>query len=224
MDDLKSRDRRIWGDCMGNEKKYDGIADEILLERFQKGEQDIMDYILDKYKNLVRKRAKDMYLIGGEGEDLIQEGMIGLFKAVRDYSPCKAATFFTFADLCISRQIYSAIKASNRIKHKPLNTYISLYSQITGEENENTDRLLIEQLQGMHTESPESLMIDQENVEDLQNLITKILSKFEQEVILLYLAGYDYIQIAQMAGREAKAVDNALQRAKGKLASATKMK
>lgn len=209
---------------MGNDKKYDGIADEELLERFQAGEQDIMDYILNKYKNLVRKRAKDMYLIGGEGEDLIQEGMIGLFKAVRDYSPDRAASFFTFADLCISRQMYSAIKASNRIKHKPLNTYISLYAQTNGDEAGNTDRFLIEQLHGMHTESPESLVIDRENVEDLQKLITEILSKFEQEVILLYLAGYDYVQIAQMSGRESKAVDNALQRAKGKLAAATKLK
>lgn len=221
---MKSSGRDGKDNGMGNEKKYDNIADEELLECYRNGEHKVMDYLLDKYKNLVRKRAKDLYLIGGEGEDLIQEGMIGLFKAVRDYSPNKSASFFTFADLCISRQIYSAIKASNRMKHRPLNTYISLYSQVSEDEAGNTDRPLIEQLHGMHTESPESLMIDRENVKDLQKLITQKLSKFEQEVILLYLAGYDYVQIAQMAGREPKSVDNALQRAKGKLAAAARLK
>lgn len=197
--------------------KYNHTTDEQLLERFHNGEREIMDYILDKYKNLVRKRAKDMYLIGGEGEDLIQEGMIGLFKAVRDYCPEKATSFFSFADLCISRQIYTAIQASNRMKHRPLNTYISLYSDGLGT-NEDKDRPLIEQLHSLYAESPETLLIDQENVSDLQQNMMKYLSKFEQEVMLLYLAGNDYNQIAELVERTPKSVDNALQRARGKLA------
>lgn len=198
-------------------ENYENIADEELLERFHNGEQKIMDYILDKYKNLVRKRAKDMYLIGGEGDDLIQEGMIGLFKAVRDYRGDRQTSFFTFADICISRQIYTAIQASNRMKHRPLNTYISLYTDGAGREEEEEDWPLIEQLHSLHAESPETMLIDQENVSDLQQDIRKCLSKFEREVMLLYLAGNNYQQIAELMEKPAKAVDNALQRARGKL-------
>lgn len=198
-------------------EKYKNTTDEQLLERFHNGEQEIMDYILNKYKNLVRKRAKDMYLIGGEVEDLIQEGMIGLFKAVQNYRLDKEASFFTFADLCISRQIYSAIQASNRMKHRPLNTYISLYADDAGQD-EGQDRPLIEQLRSLHAESPETLLISQENVSDLQQTMKKHLSKFEQEVMLLYLAGNDYGQIAELVEKPLKSVDNALQRARGKLA------
>lgn len=195
---------------------YEEMTDEELLELFRKGKQDVMDYILFKYKNLVRKRAKDMYLIGGESDDLIQEGMIGLFKAVRDYRPDKEASFFTFADLCISRQIYTAIQASNRMKHMPLNTYISLYSHV--EENQTgEDRHLIEQLQNLCTDNPESMLIAQENVSDLHKRIEEQLSKFEQEVILLYLSGKDYNQIACILEKPLKSVDNALHRARCKL-------
>lgn len=196
--------------------RYENLTDEELLERFHDGEQEIMDYILDKYKNLVRKRAKDMYLIGGEGDDLIQEGMIGLFKAVRDYCSDKETSFFTFADLCISRQIYTAIQASNRKKHLPLNNYISLYSD-AGEGNAEEDQPLIEQLQSLCVQNPESLVIDRENVSDLRKRMEEELSKFEQEVMLLYLAGNDYNQIAQILDKPSKSVDNALQRARAKL-------
>ncbi len=202
--------------------EYKNLTDEELLERFHNGEQEIMDYILNKYKNLVRKRAKDMYLIGGEGDDLIQEGMIGLFKAVRDYRSDKDTSFFTFADLCISRQIYTAIQASNRMKHMPLNTYISLYSD-AGETTIEEDRPLIEQLQSLCAENPESMIIAQENVSDLRKRMAEQLSEFEQEVMLLYLAGNDYNQIAQIVEKSLKSVDNALQRARSKLFKSMKV-
>lgn len=201
---------------------YENMTDEELLERFHNGEQEIMDYILGKYKNLVRKRAKDMYLIGGEGDDLIQEGMIGLFKAVRDYRSDKETSFFTFADLCISRQIYTAIQASKRMKHMPLNTYVSLYADAGESDGEEMDRPLIEQLQSLRVENPESMIIDRENVIDLHKRMMESLSRFEQEVMLLYLAGNDYNQIAQMVGKPLKSVDNALHRARNKLASYVK--
>ncbi|MBD5465974.1 MAG: sigma-70 family RNA polymerase sigma factor, partial [Lachnospiraceae bacterium] len=112
------------------EREFDKTSDEELILRLREGEEAIMDYIMDKYKNLVRSKAKSMYILGADNEDLIQEGMIGLFKAIRDFDSGRDASFYTFADLCISRQIYTAVKASGRQKHMPLNTYISLYSNI----------------------------------------------------------------------------------------------
>lgn len=199
--------------------EYNKCADEELLERFHQGEHEIMDYILDKYKNLVRKRAKEMYLIGGEGDDLIQEGMIGLFKAVRDYRSNRETSFFTFADLCISRQIYTAIKASNRMKHRPLNTYISLYADVRGADGPAEDRSLIEQLHSLSVENPEAILIDQENVIRVQKYMAEKLSKLELEVLLLYLSGNEYQEIAKLMGRPQKTVDNALQRARMKLSA-----
>ena len=197
---------------------YEHHSDEELLERYRAGEQEIMDYILNKYKPLVRKRAKDMYLIGGEGEDLIQEGMIGLFKAVQDYRGDRETSFLAFADLCISRQIYTAIRASNRKKHQPLNTYISLYAEGEGYGSEGADKPLIEQLHSLYADSPETVLIDRENVSDLQQKMRENLSGLEQEVLLLYLAGNDYTQIAQLIEKPPKSVDNALHRARAKLA------
>lgn len=196
--------------------EYERETDENLLKRLHSGEQDIMDYLLNKYKPLVRKKAKDMYLIGGEGEDLIQEGMIGLFKAIRDYCPEKEASFYTFADLCVSRQMYTAIQASQRMKHMPLNTYISLYASENDTEGEK-DRQLIEQLKSLHADDPETLVMNREDLKYIMEHMSEYLSKFEQEVILLYMAGNNYSQIAGMLGKSSKSVDNALHRAKGKL-------
>ena len=140
-------------------KQYDGIKDEELISRFKNGESEILDYLMEKYKNMVRKKARTMFLIGGENDDLIQEGMIGLFKAVRDYQPDRDAAFQTFASICVDRQIYNAIQSSNRQKHQPLNSYISLSEQ-DGENEEH--------LGDNWGENPESIIIDQENVQDLE--------------------------------------------------------
>ena len=189
-------------------------TDEILIEQLRSGQEQITDYIMDKYKNLVRKRANAMFLMGGDTDDLIQEGMIGLFKAIRDYRMEKDASFYHFADLCITRQIYHAVEASQRKKHQPLNTYISLNAQM-GQEGEDT---LQDLLESVENPNPEQLLIDQENANDIQEKLYKNLSKFERQVLLLYLQGSNYRQIAKQLHKEPKAIDNALQRIRGKIA------
>ena len=189
-------------------KQYDGIKDEELISRFKNGESEILDYLMEKYKNMVRKKARTMFLIGGENDDLIQEGMIGLFKAVRDYQPDKDATFQTFASICVDRQIYNAIQSSNRQKHQPLNSYVSLSEQ--GGENE-------EHLGDTWVENPESIIIDQENVENLEQEITTTLSPMENQVLEYYLAGNGYGEIAELMGKTPKSIDNALRRIRTKI-------
>ena len=189
-------------------KQYDKIKDEELIFRFKQGETEILDYLMEKYKNMVRKKARAMFLIGGDNDDLIQEGMIGLFKAVRDYQPEKEASFQTFARICVDRQIYNAIQNSNRQKHQPLNSYISL-SQEDGENEEH--------LPDMWVENPESIIIDQENVRDLEQEITCTLSPMENQVLDYYLDGNGYTEIAKIMGKTPKSIDNALQRLRGKI-------
>ena len=189
-------------------KQYDKIKDEELIFRFKQGETEILDYLMEKYKNMVRKKARSMFLIGGDNDDLIQEGMIGLFKAVRDYQPEKEASFQTFARICVDRQIYNAIQNSNRQKHQPLNSYISL-SQEDGENEEH--------LPDMWVENPESIIIDQENVRDLEQEITCTLSPMENQVLDYYLDGNGYTEIAKIMGKTPKSIDNALQRIRGKI-------
>ena len=189
-------------------KQYDKIKDEELIFRFKQGETEILDYLMEKYKNMVRKKARAMFLIGGDNDDLIQEGMIGLFKAVRDYQPEKEASFQTFARICVDRQIYNAIQNSNRQKHQPLNSYISL-SQEDGENEEH--------LPDMWVENPESIIIDQENVRDLEQEITCTLRPMENQVLDYYLDGNGYTEIAKIMGKTPKSIDNALQRIRGKI-------
>lgn len=189
-------------------KQYDRIKDEELISRFKNGESEILDYLMEKYKNMVRKKARTMFLIGGENDDLIQEGMIGLFKAVRDYQPDRDAAFQTFASICVDRQIYNAIQSSNRQKHQPLNSYISLSEQ-DGENEEH--------LGDNWGENPESIIIDQENVQDLEQEITATLSPMENQVLEYYLAGNGYGEIAQIMGKTPKSIDNALQRIRIKI-------
>ena len=189
-------------------KQYDGIKDEELISRFKNGESEILDYLMEKYKNMVRKKARTMFLIGGENDDLIQEGMIGLFKAVRDYQPDRDAAFQTFASICVDRQIYNAIQSSKRQKHQPLNSYISLSEQ-DGENEEH--------LGDNWGENPESIIIDQENVQDLEQEITATLSPMENQVLEYYLAGNGYGEIAQIMGKTPKSIDNALQRIRIKI-------
>lgn len=211
-------DRSEKGSLMNNKGycEYEGSSDEELIDRLRSGEEGIMDYICDKYKNLVRSKAKSMYILGGDNEDLIQEGMIGLFKAVRDYDIGRDASFATFADLCVSRQLYTAVQASQRKKHLPLNTYISFYATVTDQEG-NGELDLLDTLGNHQGQSPEELFLDKERVEYLENAIEKELSPFEKQVLDLHLTGMTYSQIARVLGRDEKSTDNALQRLKSKI-------
>lgn len=184
---------------------YDDYSDEELISRLRSGESGISDYLMEKYKELVRYKARAMFLIGGETDDLIQEGMIGLFKAVQNYQPDKDTSFQTFATLCIDRQLYSAIQNSNRQKHMPLNSYVSL------SEEEQED------IEGNWMESPEAIIIDQESTRALEQEIQKVLSPMENKVLNYYLRGYNYIKIAKLMDKTPKSIDNALQRIRGKI-------
>ncbi len=190
---------------------YKNFTDEELIERLRGGEAEITDYILEKYKPLVRKKTNAMYLIGGETEDLIQEGMIGLFKAIRDFSFEKGTSFFTFAELCISRQLYSALEASNRKKHLPLNTYISFSNQ------EDEDGVNLEQMVTEQTISPEQMLIEQERKKEFFEKLEEKLSSMEKKVLYLYLEGSSYTQIAILLEKTPKSIDNTLQRIRGKI-------
>lgn len=198
-------------------EKYANLTDEELILVAQSGNNKVIDYLMEKYKNFVRKKAHAMFLLGGETDDLIQEGMIGLFKAVRDYNPEKEASFFTFADLCISRQIYSAVQASKRQKHIPLNTYISLYSSRSDEGDERSS--LLGGLHSAQNINPEEVVIAQENLDTMEEQLNNSLSNLEKDVLSLYLAGVRYGQIAELLSRTPKSIDNALQRIKVKLTS-----
>ena len=200
-----SGEKREKGIELLREKEYENQSDEVLIEQLRCGQPEITDYIMEKYKNLVRKRANAMFLIGGDTDDLIQEGMIGLFKAIRDFRPDKDASFYHFADLCITRQIYNAVEASQRKKHLPLNTYISLNAQM-GQEGEDT---FLDLLESFENPNPEQLMIEEK--------LKKALSGFERQVVQLYLQGLNYRQIAELLGKSPKAIDNALQRIRGKI-------
>ncbi len=190
--------------------KYECMTDEQLILKLRAGDKPIMDYIMEKYKNLVRKEANAMYLLGGETDDLIQEGMIGLFKAVQDFEAEQKASFASFAVLCVRRQIYSAIAASKRKKHSPLNFYVSLYE--TNEEKE----ALIETVGASEENNPEALFVGREYVELMKSRLEESLSDLENRVLYLHLLGTDYKTIAKLLDKSPKTVDNALQRIKSK--------
>lgn len=192
--------------------KYEHMSDEQLIRKYRDGDKKIIDYIMEKYKNLVRKEANAMFLLGGENDDLIQEGMIGLFKAVQDYDTEKEASFHSFARLCVTRQMYSAIEASKRKKHSPLNTYVSLYDK---DEEQSS---LIETMEDNGQSNPEELLISREYAEILENRLEESLSALEKRVLYLHLRGTDYKTIANLLDRSPKTIDNALQRIKGKTA------
>lgn len=193
-------------------EEYQNLSDEQLIERLRDGDDKIMDYILEKYKPLVLGKANAMYLIGGDTDDLIQEGMIGLFKAIRDYRADRESSFFHFAELCITRQLYSAVEASNRKKHAPLNSYVSLYSK-TDEEGKS----LAETLPTDGMDDPEEMVIEQENIELFWENVRKRLSPLERKVLDAYLTGLNYRQIAEQLGKSPKVIDNALSRIKSKI-------
>lgn len=190
--------------------KYETMTDEQLICDLRDGNREIVDFIMDKYKNLVRKEAKAMYLLGGENDDLIQEGMIGLFKAVQDYDVNQKASFYSFAKLCITRQMYTAIEASKRKKHSPLNSYISLYDQ------EGEKGSLLETMEAGGESNPEELFLGKEYAALLESELEEQLSDLENRVLYLHLLGTDYRTIAKLIDKSPKTVDNALQRIKSK--------
>ncbi len=194
---------------------YEQESDEVLIDRLREGESNIIDYIMDKYKNLVRSKAKSMYILGADTEDLIQEGMIGLFKAVRDYDCGRDASFYTFAELCISRQMYTAVQTAQRKKHWPLNYYVSLSNENKEPEGENN--YLMDMFSTGWADDPEKQFLDKERMEYLEGQIEKELSAFEKQVLDLYLTGMTYSQIAKVLRKEEKSTDNALQRVKTKI-------
>lgn len=187
-------------------RDYTQYTDEELIELLRGGESDVMDFLIDKYKSMVRQKARVLYLVGGDQDDLIQEGMIGLFKAIRDYRKEKEASFRTFAQLCVDRQIYHAIQSSNRQKHLPLNSYVSINSEEWEQEMGN-----------MFQQSPENIVIAQENAVWLEDTIRRQLSTFENPVLQMYLDGNNYLQIAEVMGKSPKSIDNALQRIRSKV-------
>ncbi len=196
-------------------KAYNNIADEQLIKELRKGESDIMDFLMEKYKPMVRKKARAMYLIGGENDDLIQEGMIGLMKAVRDFSITEKASFASFAELCVSRQMYSAIEASKRKKHIPLNSYISLYDEGHGSGEEKMVPL-IDIIEPEVENDPEALYFGKEFTEAFSEKLKEKLSALENNVLYLHLLGTDYRKIAELLDKSPKTIDNALQRIRKK--------
>ena len=204
--------------------EYEKYSDEELIVQLRDGDPGVTDYIMEKYKNLVRSKAQSMFILGADRDDLIQEGMIGLFKAIRDYDTGRDASFFTFAELCISRQMYTAIQAAGRLKNAPLNSYISLYADYSQKERgESSEEVkLINGLIAPLEMNPEELLIDRENVERIEQMIDRELSAFEKQVLELYLTGMSYGQIAKVLGRDDKSTDNALQRVKTKIRKALK--
>ena len=195
--------------------KYDRMTDEQLLCDYKNGNQEIMDYLMVKYKSMVRKKARAMYLLGGENEDLIQEGMIGLIKAVRDFDVTQKTSFSSFAELCVSRQMYSAIEASNRKKHLPLNSYVSLYED-SDQVGEGRSLPLIDTIESSKENDPEVLYFGKEYTEAFAEQLKELLSPLENHVLYLHLMGTDYRTIAELLGKSPKSVDNALQRIKTK--------
>lgn len=194
--------------------RYDALYDEEVVELVRLGDSDALEYLINKYKNFVRAKARSYFLIGADREDIVQEGMIGLYKSIRDFKGDKLASFKAFAELCITRQIITAIKTATRQKHIPLNSYVSLDKPIY---DEDSDRTLLDIICGTRVTDPEELIINQEEYDDIEDKMSEILSDLEQQVLLLYLDGRSYQEIAVDLRRHVKSIDNALQRVKRKL-------
>lgn len=190
--------------------KYDRMTDEQLIRKLHEGEKEITDFIMNKYKGLVIKEAKAMYLLGGENDDLIQEGMIGLFKAIQNYDVKQESSFYSFAKLCVSRQMYSAIEASKRKKHHPLNSYVSFYE-------DSEEGRVIDTIEAGVESDPEQLFLGKEWASKLEKELDEQLSALEKRVLYLHLMGTDYKTIASLIDKSPKTVDNALQRIKSKV-------
>ena len=194
-------------------EQYLDKTDEDVAVLAQNGDGQALAYLLDKYKNFVRSKARSYFLIGADHEDIVQEGMIGLYKAIRDFQPSRLSSFRSFAELCVKRQIITAIKAATRQKHVPLNSYVSLNKPLYDEES---DRTLLDVIEGRVT-NPEDLYISQEDLARIQTQISEVLSDLERQVLDAFMDGKSYQEIAELLGRHVKSIDNALQRVKRKL-------
>ncbi|NLJ74134.1 MAG: RNA polymerase sporulation sigma factor SigH [Firmicutes bacterium] len=193
---------------------YENLSDEEIVQLARDNDDLALEFLINKYKNFVRAKSRSYFLIGADREDIIQEGMIGLYKAIRDFRPDKLASFRAFAELCITRQIITAIKTATRQKHIPLNSYVSLNKPIYDEES---DRTLLDVISGSKVTDPEELVISREEFVDIENKMVEFLSDLEWRVLMSYLEGKSYQEIADDLGRHVKSVDNALQRVKRKL-------
>lgn len=193
---------------------FEDMTDEDVVCEAINGDHEALEHVINKYKNFVKSKARSYFLIGADREDIIQEGMIGLYKAIRDFNPDKLSSFRAFAELCITRQIITAIKTATRQKHIPLNSYVSLNKPIY---DEDSDRTLLDVLSGVKVTDPEELVISQEEYEDIEGKMGEILSKLEWQVLMSYLGGKSYQEIAKDLKRHVKSIDNALQRVKRKL-------
>lgn len=190
------------------------MVDDDIIIKARAGSNDAFEYLINKYKNFVRSKARAYFLIGADREDIIQEGMIGLCKAIRDYKPDKLSSFKAFAELCITRQIITAIKTATRQKHIPLNSYVSLNKPLYDDES---DRTLIDIISEGSVSDPEQMIINREEFSGIELKMEQILSELEWEVLSLYLEGRSYQEISEELDRHVKSIDNALQRVKRKL-------
>ena len=195
-------------------EQFEQLLDEQIVEQVHLGNTDALDYLITKYRLFVKSKAKSYFLIGADKEDIVQEGMIGLYKAIRDFKGDKLASFRAFAELCITRQIITAIKTATRQKHIPLNSYVSLDKPIFEEESERT---LLDIIESPVTDDPQHILINQEDYSHLESKMTEVLSELEQQVLERYLAGQSYFEISEQLNRHVKSIDNALQRVKRKL-------
>lgn len=193
---------------------YENRADEELVAAVHEGDTDALEFLIHKYRNFVRAKARSYFLIGADREDIVQEGMIGLYKSVRDFRGDKLSSFKAFAELCITRQIITAIKTATRQKHIPLNSYVSLDKPIY---DEDSDRTLLDVICTVRVSDPEELVIHQEEFDDIEGKMSELLSDLERKVLMLYLDGRSYQEIAVDLARHVKSIDNALQRVKRKL-------
>ncbi|BAB03834.1 RNA polymerase sporulation sigma factor SigH [Halalkalibacterium halodurans] len=193
---------------------FNQIEDVGLVNRVRNGDGAALEYLIHKYKNFVRAKARSYFLIGADHEDIVQEGMIGLYKAIRDFKGDKLSSFKAFAELCITRQIITAIKTATRQKHIPLNSYVSLDKPLYDEES---DRTLLDVVCGSRVTDPEELLINQEEFDDIEVKMGELLSDLERKVLMLYLDGRSYQEISAELNRHVKSIDNALQRVKRKL-------
>src|SRR3954469_1207143 len=191
------------------------LNDDDLVARFQDGDGDALNALLERYRRFGRAKARSYFIVGGDADDIEQEGMIGLFKAVRDFRPDRQASFRAFAELCITRQIITAIKTATRQKHQPLNSYLSLSGTRPGEENGSGT--VEEVLEAKGLIDPIEFIISMEDLRSMRRMMSEMLSKLEVEVLRLYVEGKSYQEIAEVLGRHVKSIDNALQRIKRKL-------
>ena len=197
-------------------KDYESFTDEELIRLFRDGQEDIMDFLLNKYKNLVKSQASQCFIPGADEQDILQEGMIGLFKAVRDFDEKKDASFATFAKLCISRNIQSAVNKANRKKQEPLNTSVSLNAASENGGNAELESQAANSLKRLGLDDPERILIDSENYNFLMESIQNDLSQSEKAVFRLMITGLGYKEIARKLGKESKSVDNAITRIRTK--------